>query len=73
MLGFKSKKTQSKTVNRVAKELFLDLIDKQLTFQDSMGVIQAMHQTLAKWGGDWLDEKFCTHIKNDLAEQGKLK
>jgi len=73
MLGFKSKKEKSTTVNKVAKELFLDLIDQQLTFQESLSVVDTLHQTLSKWGSDWLDGRYLNHIRKDLEENGKLK
>jgi methanogenic corrinoid protein MtbC1 len=57
-------------VNKAAKEMFLDLIAKQLTFQESMGVIQTLHQTLAAWGQKWLDDRYLTHLKEDLEKNG---
>jgi len=59
--------------NTVAKEMFLELIGKQLNFQEAMGVINIMQETLANWGRQWLDNQYTTHLKNFLEEEGKLK
>jgi hypothetical protein len=65
-------KSHLDTANKVAKEMFLELIGKQLTYQETKVVIQMMFETLDSWGKLWLDNKFVNHIKNDLEDQGKL-
>jgi len=73
MLDF-SKLGKTNLEERIAKELFLELIEKQLTFSQSMTVCQMMQQTLATWGKNWLDHQYCTHLKNFFEEErGKLK
>ena len=66
-----SKLAKGGSEQKVAKELFLELIDKQLTFQQSMSVCNMLRDTLASWGAQWLDSKYLGHIKNDLEGQGK--
>lgn len=56
----------AQNANKVAKELFLELIEKQLTFQESMLAINIMRDSLATWGSNWLDQKYLTHIRDDL-------
>lgn len=72
LIQSKEKREQAEQNQRVitsAKKLLDQLFQEQLQFNEAMGVCEMMRTTIAQMGTTWLNNRYLSHIKNELEEK----